>query len=82
MNRLAEGSFRMLLAALFFSFAVSRVAAQVQGQTPRTPPLLGRRHSNPRTRTKIRTKTRTSRTRTTRTRILLLPSPLRCFRRG
>jgi len=41
MNRLAEGSFRMLLAALFFSFAVSRVAAQVQGQTPRTPPPAG-----------------------------------------
>ncbi|MBA0084374.1 MAG: hypothetical protein HRJ53_05205, partial [Acidobacteria bacterium Pan2503] len=41
MNRLAEGSFRMLVAALFFSFAVSRGDAQVEGQTPRTPPPAG-----------------------------------------
>jgi len=38
MNRLAEGSFRMVVAALFFCFCVSRVEAQAQGQTPRTPP--------------------------------------------
>jgi len=41
MNRLAEGSIRMLVAALFFFFAVSRVEAQVQDQTPRTPPPAG-----------------------------------------
>jgi hypothetical protein len=38
MNRVAEGSFCMVLAALFCYFGASRLEAQAQAQTPRTPP--------------------------------------------
>jgi hypothetical protein len=38
MNRVAEGSFCMVVAALFFHFGATRIEAQAQSQTPATPP--------------------------------------------
>ena len=38
MNRVAEGSFCMVLAALFCFCGASRLEAQAQAQTPATPP--------------------------------------------
>ena len=39
MNRVAEGCFCMLVAALFFCFAPIRIGAQAQSQAPATPAL-------------------------------------------